>query len=184
MMSKLLPGALFLFTAACVAQGFYLHMRRAPAESPEQELQSRLDRWTGEIERLKQGLTPEQLGDRESLLGEAFEEWFQARVAASGVRTEVRITDTEVIATFKIRGFKAESLKITVNDVLIRASYDATTFVEMKNVHGAYRGESIRQFQTVMPVPWSADASKHRVVRENEGFKIIFERREDPTLKS
>lgn len=184
MMSKILPFALFLFTSVCVAEGYYLHLQKTGVQSPEQELQARQDRWVAEIENLKRSLSPHEQEERESLLGEAFEEWFQARVAAAGVRTEVKITDKEVIASFKIRGLKSESLKISVNDVLIRASYDATTFVEKKNAHGSYRGEAIRQFQTVMPVPWSADAAKHRVVREAEGFKIIFERREDPALKS
>lgn len=184
MMSVIARYAFVLLGAACVGQGYYIHARRAELPSPARDLQARHEQWASDIESLKKLMTPAQQQEAEALQGQAFEEWFQAKVAVSGIKSDVKVTDDQVIVTFKVPGLKAETLRIAISDVLIRANYSARSFVEDKNAQGAYRSEAVRQFETIMPVPSNADASKHKLFPEAEGFKIIFEKREDPTLKS
>lgn len=184
MMNIISRYAVILLGAACLFQGYYIHAQKERARPPAQEFQARHDQWVAEIENLKKRMTPLWQEEQESLQGQSFEDWFQARTAVSGIRSEIKITDHQVIVAFKIPGLKAESLKITVNDVLIRASYSARSFIEDKDARGVYRGEAVRQFETVMPVPPNADSSKHRFIPQGEGFRIIFEKRDDPALKS
>lgn len=184
MMNKILLYAVFILGAACLTEGYFLHAAKARPRSPAEEILARHDQWVADIENLKKRMTPMQQDEQGSLLGQAFEDWFQAKVAVSGIRSDVKITDRQVIVSFKIPGLKAETLKIVVNDVLIRATYSARSFVEANDERGAYRSEAVRQFETVMPVPSDADAAKHRFIQEGEGFKIIFEKRDDPALKS
>lgn len=184
MMNFISRYAVLLLGATCLAQIFYIHVQATRAPSPARDFQSRHDKWVADIENLKKRLTPLQQEEQESLLGKSFEEWFQAKVAVSGIRSDVKITDNQVIVSFKIPGMKAETLKVVINDVLIRASYSARSFVEDKDARGEYRSEAVRQFETVMPVPSNADARRHRFVPEGDGFKIIFEKRDDPSLKS
>lgn len=153
--------------AACLGQSYYIHARtaapsaarEASREQPRQEVS-------------------------EAAQGQALEEWYQARAAVSGIRTDIQVTDKEIIVTFKVPGLQSETLKIAISDVLIRANYSARSFIEGRNARGDYRGEAVRQFETIMPVPTNADAKKHRFLPAGEGFKIIFEKLEDPSLKS
>jgi len=184
MMSEISRYAFFLLGAACVGQGLYIHARGPQPSSPARDLQARHEQWASDIENLKKLMTPAQQQEAESLQGQAFEEWFQAKVAVSGIKSDIKVTDKQVIVTFKVPGLKAETLKIAISDVLIRANYSARSFVQSKTAEGALRSEAVRQFETIMPVPSNADASKHKFYPEGEGFKIIFEKREDPTLKS
>lgn len=184
MMNEISRYAVFLLGAACVGQGYYIHGRKAAAAPPAEELHQRRSQWGADVDSLKKMMTPAQRQESDSLQGRAVEEWFQAKAAVSGIKTDVQVTDNQVIVTFKVPGLKADTLKIAVSDVLIRANYSARSFIEDKNAGGAYAGEAIRQFETIMPVPSNAEPRKHRFVPVDEGFKIIFERREDPTLKS
>lgn len=184
MMIEISRSAVFLLGAACIGQGYYIHARKAAAPSPVHEVQKRREQSGSDVDGLKKMMTPAQRQESESLQGRAFEEWFQAKAAVSGIKTEVQVTDNQVIVTFKVPGLRADTLKVAVSDVLIRANYSARSFIEDKNAGGAYGAEAIRQFETIMPVPSNAEPKKHRFVPEDEGFKIIFEKREDPTLKS
>lgn len=183
MMSAISRYMVLLLSAACLVQGYYIHARGALAAARAQEFQARHDKWVSDIENLKRSMTPLQQGEQDAPSGRSFEEWFQARVAVSGIRTAVNITDSQVIVSFKIPGLKAESLKIIVNEVLIRASYSARSVVEDSDGRGGYRSEAVRQFETVMPIPPNADAGRHKLVPDGDGFKIIFEKRDDPALK-
>lgn len=176
MMNALSRYAVLLLGATCLAQAYYIRAHKTRAGSAAQEFQARHDRWVADLENLKKRMTPLQQEEQESLRGRSFEEWFLAKVAVSGIRSEIKNTDHQVIVSFTIPGLKGDSLKIVINDILIRASYSARSFVE--------EVEAIRQFETVMPVPPNADARRHRFLQEGEGFKIIFEKREDPSLKS
>lgn len=176
--------AVLLLGATCLAQVYYIHAHKTSAGSSAREFQARHDQWVADIENLKKQMTPPQQQEQEAILGKAFEDWFQAKVAIAGIRSEIKSTDSQVIVSFKIPGLKTETLKIVINDVLIRASYSARSFVEDKDARGEYRSEAVRQFETVMPVPANADARRHRFVPEGDGFKIIFEKRDDPSLKS
>lgn len=168
--------AVLLLGATCLAQAYYIRAHKPRASSPAQEFQARHDRWVADIERLKEQMTPLQREEQESLRGRSFEEWFLAKVSVAGIRSEIKNTEDQVIVSFTIPGLKGESLKVVINDVLIRASYSARSFIEDV--------EAVRQFETVMPVPPNADARRHRFLQEGEGFKIIFEKRDDPSLKS
>lgn len=184
MISEISRYAVVLLGAACVGQAYFINSRKAAPASSGREQQRRHEQWASDIDNLKRMMTPAQRQESESLQGEAFEEWFQAKAAVSGIRTDVQVTDDQVIVIFKVPGLKAETLKIAISDVLIRANYSARSFIEDKNARGSYRSEAVRQFETIMPVPSNADARKHKFVPADEGFKIIFEKREDPTLKS
>lgn len=184
MMSEILRYAFVLLAAVCMGQGYYMHARKAQAPSPARDLQARHAQWASDIENLKKLMTPAQQQEAQALQGDAFEEWFQARIAVSGIKSDIKVTEKQVIVTFKVPGLKAETLQIAISDVLIRANYSARSFVEDKNARGTLRSEAVRQFETIMPVPSNADARKHKFFPEGEGFKIIFEKREDPTLKS
>lgn len=176
-------AGVFVLGAACLGQSYYIHARSAsPSAAREAAEQPR--HLASDAEEMKKGLTPEQRREADALQGQAFEEWYQARAAVSGIRTDIQVTDKEVIVTFRVPGLQSESLKIAVSDVLIRANYSARSVVEGRGAGGAYRGEAVRQFETIMPVPTNADAKKHRFLPAGEGFKIIFEKLEDPSLKS
>lgn len=184
MRSEISRYAFVLLGAACVGHGYYLHARKAQPPSAARDIQARHEQWASDIESLKKLMTPAQQREAESLQGDAFEEWLEAKVAVSGIKSDIKVTDKQVIVTFTVPGLKAETLKIAISDVLIRANYSARSFVQGKNGRGALRSEAVRQFETIMPVPSNADARKHKFYPEGEGFKIIFEKREDPTLKS
>lgn len=184
MMTEISRYAVLLLGAACVGQGYYIHARKADAPSPAHELLKRHEQWGADADGMKKMMTPAQRQESEPLQGRAFEEWFQAKAAVSGIKTDVQVTDNQVIVTFKVPGLRADTLKIAVSDVLIRANYSARSFIDDKSSASAYTGEAIRQFETIMPVPSNAEPRKHRFVPVDEGFKIIFEKREDPTLKS
>lgn len=184
MMSDISRYAVVLLGAACVGQAYYINARKAASASPGSEQRRTHEQWASDIDNLKKMMTPAQRRESEALQGQAFEEWFQAKAAVSGIRTDVQVTDSEVIISFKVPGLKSETLKIAVSDVLIRANYSARSFIEDKNAQGSLRSEAVRQFETIMPVPSNADARKHKFVPADEGFKIIFAKREDMSLKS
>lgn len=165
MMSAVTKCAVALLGAAGLAEGFYLYERAAERRT------------------LNSGAAPRQ-EEQESLLGKYLEDWFLIGMQVSVIRSDLKITDTEVIVSFKIPGLKADTLKIAVNDVQVSAAYSVGAVVEKRDARGVYRGETARQFQLVMPVPPVADASKHRIIFEEDGFLIIFAKREDPALKS
>jgi len=176
--------AVILLGAACLGQGVYIHSRAVSSPSAAPDPQARHEQWASDMENLKRTMTPAQQREAEGLQGQAFEEWFQAKIAVSGIKSDVKTTDSQVIVTITVPGLKAESLKIAISDALIRANYSARSFVQDKAGAGANRSEAVRQFETVMPVPSNADAHKHRFFPEGESFKIIFEKRDDPSLKS
>jgi HSP20 family molecular chaperone IbpA len=175
-MNFIFRHAVLLLGATCLAQAYYIRAHKPRASSPAEEFQARHNRWVADIENLKKQMTPQQQQEQEGILGKAFEEWFQAKVSVSGIRSEIKSTDSQVIVSFKIPGLRTETLKIVINDVLIRASYSARSFIEDV--------EAVRQFETVMPIPVDADSRRHRFVPEGDGFKLIFEKRDDPSLKS
>lgn len=137
-----------------------------------------------EIEDFHRRMAPLLPRDQRSLFGESWNDWFQDRMGLSGIRSEVVTTDKEVVVSFKIPGLKADSLEVDVNEQRIRAAYSAKTVEEKKADGGVARTESVRRFEKIMPIPAGADPAKRRIVREGDSFKVIFERRPVPGLKS
>lgn len=165
MMSAVTKCAVALLGAAGMAEGFYLYERAAERRS------------------VNSGAAPRQ-EQQESLLGKYIEDWFLIGMQVSVIRSELKMTDKEVIVSFKIPGLMPDTLRIAVTDVQVSAAYSVGAVVEKRDARGVYRGETARQFQLIMPVPPVADATKHRIILEEDGFRIIFAKREDPALKS
>lgn len=118
------------------------------------------------------------------MFGESWNDWFQDRMGLTGIRSEVVVTDKEVVVSFKIPGLKADSLEVDVNEQRIRAAYSARTVEEKKADGGVTQTESVRRFEKILPIPAAADPARRRIVREGDSFKVIFERRPVPGLKS
>lgn len=167
-----------LLSAACLAEGYYLGVTGVRPSEPSAEFES-VKRGAPPLHAL-----PLHQENRGPLLGQSLEEWFQARAVDTGIRTGIEMTDRHVIVTFQIPGLRAESLQVAVTNARVTISCIAKLSEEQKEDHGAYRREAMRQYEMIMPLPAHADAVGHRVVRDPEGFKIIFPRRDDPTLKS
>lgn len=184
MMNVFSKCAAVLLSTACLAEGYYLSARSMSAEPPAGEPAARRERWAAELERKNQGDAPPVQAGREAIPGGSLEEWFQSRAGAAGIRSDISTTDKHIIVSFLIPGLKAETLHITVNSVRVTISCIARLVDEKKDADGSYRREAMRQYEMIMPLPLNADSSKHRVIREGETFKIIFEKRDDPTLKS
>lgn len=87
----------------------------------------------------------------------------EAPTAAAGVRSVLTSTDREVIVAVSVPGLRAESLEVEVDGILVRVLCVADA------------RDSTLRYEIVLPVPVNADASRHRVVREGETFRIIFE---------
>lgn len=183
-MNILTRFAAALLGAACIAEGVYLCALYARARAPDGEFLAPQDRLAAEFESRNRTAGSSPLEEPGSNLGKTLEEWFRARAGDTGVRSDISTTDTHVVISFLIPGLKAESLHISVNKVRVTISCVANHVEEKKDARGAYRREAMRQYEMIMPIPVNADPSRHRVVREGEAFKIIFEKLDDPTLKS
>lgn len=137
-----------------------------------------------EIESFQRRMAPLLSEDQRSMFGQSWKDWFNERMDVGGIQSETKSTDKEVVVSFKVPGLEGESLKVDVNDDRIRVAYDAKTVEEKKGEHGAYRNESVRHFEKIMPIPGDADPKKNRVVHEGGRIKIIFERRQRQTEKA
>lgn len=137
-----------------------------------------------EIESFQKRMAPLLSEDQRSMFGQSWKDWFNDRMDVAGIQSETKSTDKEVVVSFKVPGLDGESLKVDVNDDRIRVAYDAKTVEEKKGENGAYRNESVRHFEKIMPIPGDADPKKNRVVPEGNRIKIIFERRQHQTEKA
>lgn len=172
-----------LLGAAAIAEGYYLRARNPGLSAPAEEIQDRPGRMAAELDGRSRGAAPLHQEEEGPLLGNNLEEWFRAREVAAGIRPVVSATDTEISVALKIPGMMPESLKISINDVRVTIFFIVRLVEEKKDAHGSYRREEARQYEMIMPVPANADARKHRLIRDGEAFQIIFEKREDSTLK-
>jgi len=84
--------------------------------------------------------------------------------AAVGIRSMLTATDREIIVAVRVPGLQAESLSVAVEGALVTITCLAVQ-----------PGET-RRYELVMPLPADADAARHRLVREREAFKLIFEK--------
>lgn len=137
-----------------------------------------------EIENFQKRMAPLLSEEQRSMFGQSWTEWLNERMDVTGIQSETRSTDKEVVVSFKVPGLDGESLKVDVNDDRIRVAYDAKTVEEKEGGHGSYRSESVRHFEKIMPIPGEADPKKSRVVHEGSRIKIIFERRRRQTEKA
>ena len=137
-----------------------------------------------EIENFQKRLAPLLSDDQRSLFGQSWKDWVHDRMDLAEIQSESTTTDKEVVVSFKIPGLEGESLNVDVNDDRIRIAYDAKTVEEKKGEHGAYRNESVRHFEKIMPIPGDAYPKKNRIVHDGNRIKIIFERRQRQTEKA
>jgi len=184
MMNIVSKCAVAALSAACIAEGYYLGLMNVRKGTPAEEFQTQHEGWTSELERRAPGTVIPDQGERDPHLGKALEEWFHARALDTGIRTDVATTDNHVVVSFVVPGLRPESLHVAVNGLRMTISCVAKLAEVKREAHGAYRREAMRQYEMIMPVPSNADARRHRIVREGETFKIIFEKADDPSLKS
>lgn len=164
MTSLIARYAAALLGTACVVEGYWVYLQKT-VMSPAREFQQRHDRWVSEA-------------------GDSLERWLQARAGAAGIRSEILSTEQEVIVSFRVPGLQADTLKVSVGPVRVTISCVASLTEEVGGAGGGYRREAVRQYEMVMPLPANADPARHRVVRDGESFRIIFDKVEDPSLKS
>lgn len=103
---------------------------------------------------------------------------------AAGIRSQIVSTDREIIVSFRVPGLRADSLRVAVGPVRVTITCDAVGVEESGGGGRGGRREAARRYEMVMPLPENADGARHRVVGEGEAFKIIFEKLDDPSLKS
>ncbi|MBI2384788.1 MAG: hypothetical protein HYV14_02120 [Elusimicrobia bacterium] len=84
--------------------------------------------------------------------------------AAAGIRSMLTATDSEIIVAVSIPGLLGDSLSVAVAGSLVTISCIAE------------RPHETRRYEMIMPLPANADAARHRLVREGEAFKLIFEK--------
>lgn len=84
--------------------------------------------------------------------------------AAAGIRSMLTATESEIIVAVRIPGLQADSLSVAVEGSLVTI----TCLAE--------RPDETRRYELIMPLPVDADAARHRIVREREAFKLIFEK--------
>ena len=84
--------------------------------------------------------------------------------AAAGIRSMLSTTDREIIVAVRIPGLQADSLSVAVEGTLVTI----TCLAE--------RTDETRRYELIMPLPANADAARHRLVREREAFKLIFDK--------
>lgn len=127
------------------------------------------------------------LGETEQpLFNRSWDDWFENRMSVANIHSEVKTTDKEVILAFNIPGLNGESLNININNDRIRVSYDAKSVQDKKDEKGGsyFKSESVQHFEKVMPIPAQADPAKSRIVHEGDVVKIIFEKRQEKSLKT
>lgn len=137
-----------------------------------------------EIENFQKRMAPLLSDDQRSLFGQSWKDWVHDRMDLAEIQSESKTTEKEVIVSLKIPGLTGESLNVDVNDDRIRIAYDAKNVEEKKGAQGAYRNESVRHFEKIMPIPEEADSKRNRVVHEGNLIKIVFERRQRPSTKA
>lgn len=184
MMNIVSKCAAAALSAACIAEGYYLGVMNMRERAPAADFQAQHEGWTTELENRGPGAVPLDQDERDPQFGKALEEWFQARAIDTGIRTDISTTDQQVVVSFLVPGLRADSLHVSVHGARMTISCLAKLTEVKQEAHGAYRREAMRQYEMIMPVPANADSRRHRVVREGETFKIIFEKRDDPSLKS
>ncbi|MEK7233389.1 MAG: Hsp20/alpha crystallin family protein [Elusimicrobiota bacterium] len=129
-----------------------------------------------EIENLHRQMSPLFPKDQRLLFEHSWDDWFQDRMGVTGIESETKTTDKEVILILKIPGLSGES--VNINDDRIRIAYDAKTVQTRTDAKGreVFKSESVRHFEKVMPIPEGANPQKNRIVHEGDTIKIIFEK--------
>ena len=163
MMSLVTRYVVALVGTACVVEGYWVYLQKTVLGGPARGPQERIDA----------GRAPLPL-----------EEWFRERATAAGIRSDIAVTHREVIVTFRVPGLQADSVKVSIDGGRVTIVCVAGVIEDRDGPGGGYRREALRQYELVLPVPAHADAARHRVVGEGETFRIIFERFDDPLLKS
>lgn len=183
MSNKILWCAVGLLSVACAAQACYIHTQNKTEKANPgiNDIFREQDKWIRKARKKMLGSAPvpfRQFDDlfNDDFFGRRFDPFEEMDFAE--IESESKITANEVIVSLKIPGLKGESLNVDINDDRIRVAYDAKSVEEKKSSQGAYRSESVRRFEKIMPVPEEADPRKNRVVHEGNLIKIIFDRRQ------
>lgn len=133
----------------------------------------------GEIDSFHKKLNP-LLSDKErSVFRRSWNDWIRERMEIGEIRPEVKTTDKEVVLTLKVPGREGEAFNVDVNGDRIRVAYDAAVVQDKKDekTGATVKSEAVQHVEKVIPIPEGADPEKHRIVREGDKVKIIFEKR-------
>lgn len=159
-----------LVGAACVAEGYYLYLRKALLAPPAAE-----------------SAGPARLPAREEAAlhpsTDSLEQRLRARTDAAGVRSTLTSTDTELILTVLVPGLRSESLRIEIAGAGLLIDCSAALVEETGGRGGGYRRETTRRYEMVIPIPPNADTSRPRLIRGRDAFSVIFTRLADSSLK-
>ena len=116
-----------------------------------------------EIDSFPRRMGPFLSEEQRSLFARSLDDWLKERMEVSSIQSAVKITEREVVASFRIRGLKRGSLRVGVTSHRIRISYNLQ--------------EAQHRFEKLIPVPAGADAGVYRILREGNSFKIVFAKR-------
>lgn len=132
-----------------------------------------------EMERLRKQLSGEFRDYDRTLFDGYWDKWFEQRMRLGQFKTEVSRTESEVTLGIRLPGLTAGTADVSINEGMIRLSFQARAVSENKSAGGLMKRESSETYVKILPVPGDALAGTGKVQIDGEVVKIKFERRKN-----